>query len=388
MYTVSTQKYWLLKTTYKSWKVEYNYFGEVSVDLSERKKKILSAVIETNIKSNQTEAVSSKQLQEEYLPKISSATIRNELNALEEMGFLTHPHTSAGRIPTKEGYEKYTKELMSEKKLSEHEKENIKSNFSKKLLSIRDVIEKSAQTISKATNYTSIVYAEREDSAIVKDIMLYPVSRTTQLVVVVTTERVINEIANLGTNEEKDLSAASKILKDLFVGKPLSLIINQDFRDKLVTNELQKYKTVFDRVIEIIENNEQNYIGDFSIAGKDKLMEYPEFNDAEKIKKTVSLFDNKEAILPLIKSENDVEISISVGNDNGGLEDCSVITINCNLNDDKHIKASVIGPMRMDYQKAVSVLKEVANTIQSSLTDEEGEWNDKKFQRKSKSRWN
>ena len=150
------------------------------MDLSERKKKILSAVIETNIKSNQTEAVSSKQLQEEYLPKISSATIRNELNALEEMGFLTHPHTSAGRIPTKEGYEKYTKELMSEKKLSEHEKENIKANFSKKLLSIRDVIEKSAQTISNATNYTSIVYAEKEDSAIIKDIMLYPVSRTTQ----------------------------------------------------------------------------------------------------------------------------------------------------------------------------------------------------------------
>ena len=343
------------------------------MDLSERKKKILSAVIETNIKSNQTEAVSSKQLQEEYLPKISSATIRNELNALEEMGFLTHPHTSAGRIPTKEGYEKYTKELMSEKKLSEHEKENIKANFSKKLLSIRDIIEKSAQTISKATNYTSIVYAEREDSAIIKDIMLYPVSRTTGLVVVVTSERVINEIANLGTNDENELSSASGILKDLFVGKPLSLIIDKEFRNQIVTSELQKYKMVFDRVIEIIENNEQNYIGDFSIAGKDKLMEYPEFNDTEKIKKTVSLFENKDAIIPLIKSGNDVEISINVGSSDGGLEDCSVITINCNINDDKHITAGVIGPMRMDYQKAVSVLKEVAKTIQTTLSDEEGE---------------
>ena len=149
------------------------------------------------------------------MPKVSSATIRNELNALEEMGFLTHLHTSSGRVPTKEGYEMYTSELMGERKLSEAEKENIKSEFSSRLLSLREIIENSAKTISKATNYTSIVYAEGDDSAIIKDIMLYPVSRTTQLVVVVTTERVINEIANLGTNDENYLKSASTILRDL-----------------------------------------------------------------------------------------------------------------------------------------------------------------------------
>ena len=77
------------------------------MDLSERKKKILSAVIETNIKNKNATAVSSKQLQEDYLPMLSSATIRNELNALEEMGYLTHLHTSSGRVPTRVGYEKY-----------------------------------------------------------------------------------------------------------------------------------------------------------------------------------------------------------------------------------------------------------------------------------------
>ena len=345
------------------------------MDLSERKKKILSAVIETNVKNKKAEAVSSKQLQEEYLPKLSSATIRNELNALEEMGYLTHKHTSAGRVPTKEGYEKYISELMREKRLTQKEKENIQSNFANKLVSIRDIIERSAKTISKATNYTSVVYSGPTNKAIIKDIKLYPVSPTTQLVVVVTNENVINEITNLGTNNEEDLKTAAEILKELFKNKPLSLMKDKKFRDKVVTKELHKYKTVFDRVLDIISANEYNYSDSLSIAGKDKLMEYPEFNDVEKFKKAITLFEDTESILPIISRDNDTTITINVGGESG-LEDCSVITVSCNINDTK-ITAGVIGPMRMDYPKAVSVLKEVAEAIENSLGGTE-EWARKK----------
>ncbi len=340
------------------------------MDLSERKKKILMAVIETNVKSKNADAVSSKQLQEEYLPKLSSATIRNELNALEEMGYLTHLHTSSGRIPTKEGYEKYINELMHEKRLTPKEKENIKSNFSNRLLSIRDIIERSAKTISKATNYTSVVYSGPSNNAIIKDIKLYPVSSSTQLVVVVTNEKVINELANLGTSDENDLKAAADILKELFENKPLSIIKDQDIRDVVVTRELQKYKIVFERVLDIIEANQDSSHGTLSIAGKEKLMDYPEFNDISKFKKAVTVFENSENILPLIKSGDDLEISINIGNDDSGLEDCSVVTVSCNIGGETKITAGVIGPMRMDYPKAVSVLKEVAETIENALNDE------------------
>lgn len=341
------------------------------MDLSERKKKILSAIIETNIKSERAEAVSSKWLQEEYLPELCSATIRNELNALEEMGYLTHLHTSSGRVPTKEGYEKYASELMQERKLSAKEKEVIKSNFSNKLVSISDIIDRSAKTIAKATNYASVVYTDKKDNALIKDIKLYPVSKTTQLVVVVTNDRVINEIANLGTNDEADLNAASGILKDLFENRPISAIIDQNFREKVVTKELQKYKFVFDKVLEIIESNNNNYSGNISVAGKEKLIEYPEFDDVAKVKKAVSVFESKDTILPLIKNGNDLEISINVGSDESGLEDCSIITVSCNITGDQKITAGVIGPMRMDYSKAISVLKEVAETIEDAIADEE-----------------
>ena len=341
------------------------------MDLSERKKKILSAVIETNVKSKSADAVSSKQLQEEYLPKLSSATIRNELNALEEMGYLTHLHTSSGRVPTKEGYEKYINELMHEKKLSAKEKEVIQSNFANKLLNIRDIIERSANTISKATNYASVVYSGPSINAVVKDIKLYPVSKSTQLVVVVTNEKVINELANLGTNDEDELKAASDILKELFEGKPLALMKNDDFRESVVTDELKKYKEVFDKVLDVIWASEKNYSEHMMIAGKENLMQYPEFNDIEKLKKTVTALEKHETILPVITSGGDLELSINIGSDDSGLSDCSIVTISCNVNGESKITAGVIGPMRMDYPKAISVLKEVAETIENVLGEDD-----------------
>lgn len=341
------------------------------MDLSERKKKILSAVIETNVKSKSADAVSSKQLQEEYLPKLSSATIRNELNALEEMGYLTHLHTSSGRVPTKEGYEKYINELMRERKLTAKEREVIQSNFANKLVSIKDIIERSATTISKATNYASVVYSGPSLNAVIKDIKLYPVSKSTQLVVVVTNEKVINELANLGTNDEDELKAASDILKELFSDKPLALLKNQEFRNSVVTDELKKYKVVFEKVLDVIQSSENNYQENMMIAGKDKLIEYPEFNDIEKLKKTMTALEKHERILPIITAGGDLELSINVGSDDSGLSDCSIVTVSCNINGVSKITAGVIGPMRMDYPKAISVLKEVAETIENVLGDED-----------------
>ena len=339
------------------------------MDLSDRKKKILSAVIETNIKNKNAEAVSSKQLQEEYLPKLSSATIRNELNALEEMGYLTHLHTSSGRVPTKEGYEKYINELMRERRLTSKERDVIQSNFAHKLINIRDIIERSAKTISNATNYASVVYSGPSRNAIIEDIKLYPVSKTTQLIVVVTDENIINELAYLGTNNEEDLKAAGDILKELFIGKPLSLIKDREFRDKVVTKELKKYKDVFDKVLDAIMAS--NHIADdITIAGKEKLIEYPEFNDVEKLKKTIATLEQSENIIPILKNDDGLELSINIGGDDSGIEDCSVVTVSCNVKGKSKITAGVIGPMRMDYPKAISVLREVAETIENVLSDE------------------
>ena len=245
----------------------------------------------------------------------------------------------------------------------------MQSNFAKKLVNIRDVIERSAKTISKATNYASVVYSGPSRNAIIEDVKLYPVSKTTQLIVVVTDEKVINELANLGTNDEAMLKSAGDVLKELFIGKPLSLIKDREFRNKIVTKQLSKYKDVFDKVLDAIQASEEHLSSEITIAGKDKLIEYPEFNDIDKLKKTVSALEKGETIIPIMSSGEDLEMSINFCDNNSGLEDCSVITVSCNVQGKPKITAGVIGPMRMDYPKAISVLREVAETIENSLKE-------------------
>ena len=106
------------------------------------------------------------------------------------------------------------------------------------------------------------------------------------------------------------------------------------------------------------------------IAGKEKLIEYPEFNDIDKLKKTMTALEKTETILPIITAGGDLELSINIGSDDSDLSECSVVTISCNIGGESKITAGVIGPMRMDYPKAISVLKEVAQTIENTLQTE------------------
>ena len=166
----------------------------------------------------------------------------------------------------------------------------------------------------------------------------------------------------------RDNKSSADILKELFIGKPLSLIKDREFRDKVVTKQLTKYKEVFDKVLDAIWASQENASNEITIAGKDKLIDYPEFNDVDKLRKTVSALE-KDKIIPIMSNNEDLELSINFCDDESGLEDCSVISISCNIEGKPKITAGVIGPMRMDYPKAISVLKEVAETIENSLRE-------------------
>lgn len=333
--------------------------------LSKRKEKILKAVVESNLERG--EPISSKTIQEEYLPDVSSATIRNELMSLEELGYLTHLHTSSGRVPTSEGYKKYVQELMPTKKLSKKELAQIQSNFTDKLIGLNDIMMRSAKTISDACNYASIVYMGVENNAIIQNIKLVSVSNSTKLVVVVTDMGVISEIANLGYNvSEGDLEEASSIMTKLFAGKPLSSLEDDK---QIISKELLKYKAIFEKIIETIAKREHKQ-KQIAVAGKEKFMDYPEFEDVHKLKKAMNLLDDDNVLLPILQNsgENDgVEISISVG---GATEDVSIITAKYKIKGDKTFSAGVVGPLRMDYAKAISVLKEVSDTIKDVIDKE------------------
>ena len=331
--------------------------------LSKRKEKILKAVVESNLSSG--EPISSKAIQQDYLPDVSSATIRNELMSLEELGYLKHLHTSSGRVPTEEGYKKYVSELMPAKKLSKKEILQIQSNFTDKLVNLNDIMMRSAKTISDACNYASVVYMGARDIATIEQIKIISVSSTTKLVVVSTDLGLISEMANLGETKEEDLTEASKIMTKLFHGKPLSSL--EEERDN-ISKELIKYKDIFDKIIIAIAKKQSQKL--LAVAGKEKFMDYPEFEDINKLKSAMKLMDNTDELLPIMQNANandDVEISIKVGENKDNL---SIVTATYKIKGDKTFSAGVVGPVRMDYAKAVSVLKEVSDTIKD-ITNKE-----------------
>lgn len=323
--------------------------------LSKRKEKILKAVVESNIKSG--EPVSSKSIQQDYLSDISSATIRNELMSLEELGLLTHIHTSSGRVPTADGYKKYVEDLMPTKRLSKKEIEQIQNNFTDKLVSLNDIMMRSAKTISDVANYASVVYMGVTDSAKIESIKLVNISASTQLVVVVTDLGVISEMADLNSPSTEDLEEASKIMSQLFNGKTLMALQEEK---EIISKELVKYKDMFSKIIETIASRE-DVNKQIAVAGKEKIVDCPEFTDVNKLRKALNLLDNKEILLPILRNTDGVEVTINVGSDSSA--DCSLVTATYKIKGDKTFSAGIVGPLRMDYAKAISVLKEVSDTL-------------------------
>lgn len=331
--------------------------------LSTRKQKILKAVVESNLSTG--EPISSKTIQQEYLPDVSSATIRNELMSLEELGYLSHIHTSSGRVPTAEGYKKYVGELMPTKKLTKTEIAQIQANFTNKLVNLSDIMERSAKTISDVANYASVVYMGAS-GAVINQIKLVNISNSTKLVVVLTDLGVISEIADLGDTTEAELDEAGKIMTKLFAGKPLTAL---EDRHQIISHELLKYKQIFEKIIDTIASREE-HTKNYMVAGKEKFMEYPEFNDITKLKRAINLLENKDELLPILNSADDgLKINVSVGGKDNNL-DYSVVTATYKLKGDTTFSAGIVGPVRMDYAKAISVLKEVSDVIKD-ITDKE-----------------
>lgn len=337
------------------------------MNLSDRKKNILKAVINETIKT--AEPVSSSELQRDYLKDVSSATIRNELAALEEMGFLSQPHTSSGRLPTVDGYRKYVQELMTEQKLTKAEAEKIKQNFSNKMKNVSELLESTAQVIADASNYASIVSLGVTNNANIKNVMLVKIDETQILAVLVTDMGTIKEIVQTKDISETDLLAATKYLQNRIIGKKLDDIEN--IFDS-IPEDLTKYKNLFESIIEAMIDNNTKDKNNMVVKGKEKLLDYPEYQDIEKFKKTLIDLNNTDTLKSIMDTQNnnedDLEISIKVADENGE-GNYSVVTAKYKINGKLAGTASVLGPVRMDYGKVVSILKNVTNMLEENLTN-------------------
>lgn len=334
-------------------------FVEEKILLSDRKKKILNAIVSENL--DHPQEVSSKELHDKYFKDVSSATIRNDLVALEEMGYLFQPHTSAGRVPTAEGFKKYITELMPERKLTKQEVEELKSKFNSKIDGVEELAQVVAESLSSLTDYASVVYVDELIRAVVEDVKVVRLYDRTALVILVTDIGVIKDITitiNSGLTDI-DLLSASRFITEITKGLEIGELLDKSFINNKIELLADDYRELFGTIIEALNNREQKKI--VKVEGASNLLSHDEFKKPEVALQAIKMFETKECLVPLVRTGNDLEISIKVGEDENN--NCSVVSADYKINGKSVGTAGVVGPIRMDYAKAVSVLKQVNSVI-------------------------
>ncbi|MBO5925960.1 MAG: heat-inducible transcription repressor HrcA [Clostridia bacterium] len=337
------------------------------MELSERKKKILQVVVDDYIDTAMP--VSSKGISEKYMSNLSSATIRAELSALEELGYLTQIHTSSGRVPSAEAYKLYVSELMTKDKLSAKELNYIKNIFLEKADNIENVFKSAVKIISELTDYTSLAVSSKEQSDRLKDIKFYRFKPETALVLIVTDYKLLkdNYISIPVEMTDEQLEEANVFINRLFVGKTFNEICSMevDFNE-----EFSGYKSIFINVIEALKIYFSSDKAEVIMEGEDKILKHQEYTDVEKIKEFLSVVTKKDKILNLL-TDDDKELKINIKIGDEGYDDipkdCSVVSATYTANGKKLGTYGVIGPARMDYQKVIAVLENVGAIIESIL---------------------
>ncbi|MDD4291797.1 MAG: heat-inducible transcriptional repressor HrcA [Clostridia bacterium] len=340
------------------------------MNISERKRKILKAVVDDYIERGQP--VSSKDICSTYLPDVSPATVRNELSALESMGFLSQPHVSSGRIPTQRAFRLYVDDLMELKPLSDTDIQIIDSYFDHKLTSVEEITRSVAQVISELTNYTSVVVKENGADMKIEKIKVLELLGDNALVVIVTSGEVLKDnIITLPKGIDEDgIETANKWLNKMFVGKYMSEFTDVSEPMEQITAEFSGFRDLYAQIVDVIRKIKQHGDKDVYTTGRSKILDYPEYTDVDRAKDFLTKLDRKEDLADMLTDTNDLEFTVKIGQEDDNLPvGCSLVSAKISINDTTLANAGVIGPVRMDYTKVIGVLEHIGTILDNIKAD-------------------
>lgn len=338
------------------------------MEMDERKMKLLKAIVDDYIHT--ATPVASRALSKRHDFGLSSATIRNEMSDLEEMGYLEQRHISAGRIPSEKAYRLYVDSLMSLPKLSGKEISMMRSYFQERMDEIEEVILQTARALSNMTDYTAVVLAPQYNKVTVRHVQLVPVGVGRALLVVVTDAGVVKD-SMLHVPEDfepYDLEQISHQLTEWFSNRQTTLI--QDILVSVVQDEMSRNRAIFEKIMETIDvslrPSEQK---DVVLNGASNIFNYPEYKSPEKVKSFLSALEHKEILYKMLSEATKMEMSISIGTENpfDEMKDCSIVTATYRVGSTTYGSMGLIGPTRMDYAKAVAVLNHVGKSMSEIL---------------------
>ncbi len=346
------------------------------MDLTERKLKILQAVIADFVRT--AEPVGSRTISKNY-ELGSPATIRNEMSDLEELGYLTHPHTSSGRVPSEKAYRLYVNEMMGKTELTQEQKDAIARDLYSNVTEFENLIERAAHVLSEITNLTAFAISPGKEQDKLKYINLLPVDeRTVILMLVAESGEVSNTAVHLDKPASEDtLRILAKNMTYNYSGKTLSealtIDINNTFKADAVAMAMFEHNIApsFIRTLEDMLNV------NLYMDGLTHIFSLPEYNDIEKAKTFFELVSRKQDIMQKLNNREDgMIITIGGENEDAELSDCSVITATYHVDGKLVGKLGVIGPTRMKYGEVTSVVEYLTDNLSKAFRLTEGDNDD------------
>jgi heat-inducible transcriptional repressor len=326
------------------------------VKLDDRKRRILQAIIDDYI--NTAEPIGSRTIARKHELGLSSATIRNEMADLEEMGYLAQPHTSAGRVPSDKGYRLYVDELMNIRELTTEEIESIKEAMEIRIGELSQLIRQASAVMSRFTRYTSMAITPQVKKSVLKAIQVVPISDGNAMVVVVTNTGVVrNSMVKIPKNLQPDyIIRVSNVLNEKLGALSIEKMEPEVARE--IENEIFIARETLVPILNGIKDC-INMIDDSEIylEGATNIFNFPEFRDMVRAKEFLNTLDEKDIICRLLNysaARKDVNIQIGTENEIDELKDCSLITATYSVGDEIIGSIGIIGPTRMEYPKVIS----------------------------------
>lgn len=327
--------------------------------INQRQEDLLKLIVEDYIKT--ARPVSSKSLCE--ILDCSSATVRNEMGFLEDVGLIEKTHISSGRIPSEKGYRYYVDHIMKPKELTGDDMLKLQTIFHNSSLVLSDVITQSMEIISELTSYTSVVLGSSSKENKVSKVEIVPISDN-QMIAIVITDKGHVEHRNIFMQEKVSLleiKQTVELINKLIIGTPIDEVSSKlEFEVKpIIAKYVKQHEVLYNAFYTAFSDftNEANV----KMSGTSHILKQPEFNDADKIRDIISKFDDRE-IVNNIKEEGN-GINIYIGSENEFDDEVTIIKTKYDVNGEEGTIA-LIGPKRMEYDRVITLLDYIKKNIE------------------------
>lgn len=340
----------------------------VDLSLSQRSRQILEAIVEDYIAT--AEPVGSSAVAKRHAMSLSSATVRNVMASLEELGFLTSPHTSAGRVPTEKGFRFYVDSLVTLRSISQQEKREILKRYRETGHNLTDLLRETSRTLSSLSNYTGIVVAPRFTSCRFRQIEFVRLGSHKILTILVSCN---GDVQNRIVDTEQEFSPDELIGMAHYLNSILEGLTIDQVRQKVLTemqSEKNRYDQLMSRALTLSEQALPDVGQEVFIAGQSRIFDQPEFNDLGKMREIFQAFEEKGRLVELLgrcMQADGVQIFIGAETPLKEMAGMSLITSTYLTGNDTIGLLGVVGPTRMGYSSVIPIVDYTARVVSRLL---------------------